>query len=1094
MRAADSGCPAPLLLVRSSYSLLRGSSLPASLAAAAAEGGYRAIALVDRTNLYAAVPFLEAAEACGMRGILGTELELPLAVCGAGRAALAGEARSDPREAARRARLFILCREMRGYRNLSALLTRLHLEGESAAGEALTRAHAGLTLLSDDAALLRVLAASVSAADLGALLLRPQASPRQEAALLALGAQCGIAVIAGGFVSMVSPHERETQRLLATIRAHGLLGIEDSRAHTGHGGRSGCRDSALQRAGTPPGVHEGATLASAQETARRFADLEPALRAAQACIGRCLLSLPELAPPRFLLPSVHGRDGPAILRRLCAEGLSARGLAQSSAARRRLETELGLIETLGFIDYFLIVAEIVGWARRRGIRTVGRGSGASSIVAYLIGVTNVDPIQYQLCFERFLHPLRRDLPDLDIDIAWDRRDEVLAFALERFGKERAGMIGTHQFFRARGAFREAARALGLAEDLTREGARHLPHSFFGDREAAAERAALGELARHREPSLRRAARAAVRLLGLPRNLGLHPGGIVFADGALGRCVPLERSANGITVTQFEMRAIEKIGLVKIDLLGNRALGMLAEGGRGIDLAAIPHADAATAQLLAQGRTLGCFQIESPAMRTLLRQLRSADLDGLIAAVALIRPGPAGSGMKAAFIRRANGSEPASVLHPALEGCLRATHGLPLYEEDVIQIAATLAGTSLAEADLLRRAVGAAAQRAKSGAAGAQAALGQVERGFLAAARGNGIAQGVAAAAWGELVRFTAYSFCKAHAAGYGCIAYEAAWLKAHHPGPFFAAVLNHHRGMYPTRVYVDEARRHGLRLLPPCVARSARGWIWQAGAGAGAGSLRCGLAAIRGLRQETIAAILAQRGAGLFRDLADLAARTATTAPELEALVLSGACDEVFGVMRGELLWQLQRWFRHRARRGVAARECGERQQVLALATGAQRGGVGECRGASDGPHAGRQVAHDRPGPLLRDLPRRRRAELERRFLGFSLAEHPIARWRDGPGRDACPVARVAERAGETVRVVGVVSASRRVHVQGTTILFITLEDETGLLECVVREHLFGRRLPRISIDSYLEAIGRAGVTHGAPGLDILGLHVLGEH
>lgn len=1065
-RARESGQDLPLLLLRSAYSLLRGSALPGALAAAGEAAGHRALALADRANLYAAIPFLDAARARGRHAILGTELLLPRAsLDDPRREAVQGTAGGAPR-----VRLTLLCREILGYRNLSEILTRFHLQGEDAAGRMLATGPEGLTILTDDPDALGRLRARFDAAELGALLTAPGQDARREITLRETARRLGVEVIAAQRASRVVEDERPTQALLAAIRTHGLL------TRTAVGAPGAARDPWDGR------------VPAAADARRPFATTpegRAALRAAQALVERSHLSLEDLIPSHFILPSLHGRRAPARLRWLCSEGLRRRGLGASGRARARLDEELGVVETLGFADYFLIVAEIVSWAHGQGIHTVGRGSGASSMIAYLLGITSVDPIRYGLCFERFLHPLRRDLPDLDIDIAWDRRDAVLAFALSRFGREHAAMISTHQFFRARGAFREAGRALGLSDPQLEEGSRRLPHAFFGAMAPAVaapvapgsaadadEREALRALAGDRDPLLRRVGAAALPLLGLPRNLGMHPGGIVFGDGPLARIVPLEPSASGPTVTQFEMRGIERIGLVKIDLLGNRALGTVDEAARvaGIDPETIPERDAATALLLAEGRALGAFQLESPAMRTLLRQLRPRDLDGVIAAVALIRPGPAGSGMKAAFIRRAHGEERVAFHHPSLVPALRSTLGLPLYEEDILRIAAALTGMSLGEADLLRRAVSEAARRAKENGNGE--ALLALEAGFRDAVRRHGIAADVARAAWEDLVRFAAYAFCKAHAAGYGLIAHRTAWLKAHHPGPFFAALLNHHRGMYPSRVYVDEARRLGLRALPPSLPAGARAWRWEPPVNGGPGRLRCGLAAIRGLRAETIDAILRERVCQPFADLADLMRRSGANAPEVEALILCGACDEAFGRPRGELLWQFHARLRRRATAGR-----------LAAGQGALPFAAGEAPRAAEG------------GALARPVSLRHRAALERRLLGASLALHPVALLPEEEARGAIPVARALTRAGECARVVGIVSALRRARTrEGHPLLFVTIEDESGLLEGTVRPERLAAGLPRVSLDAFVAATGRMRLRQGAPGLAIDTLRVLGRH
>jgi len=1137
--------PDALILARSAYSFLRGSASPAALVGRAAALGWRHIALADAGNLCGALAFLDACRAHRLHGILGVELPLPVSAAGSGGAGSDEAQRGAQRASGLRSDVagpktgacFLLAHDLEGYRTIAAAISRFQLDGAAAAARAVAEDARGITLLSPSAAALEPWRAVLGGARLG-LLVRRGCSGGEVARQQVAARRLRLPLVAAEVAPLLAPAEAETRMLQEAMRTHTLLGSEWGQERRAR--RGGEADALLLAPG---------------ELRRRFGACPEALRMAEQVAGRCRLTAAELTPPRAMLPNVAGAEGLARLRRLCRAGLRRRPLGDRRRARARLEQELGVVATLGFVDYFLIVADLVRWAHRRGIRTVGRGSGAASLIAYLIGVTNIDPIRYDLCFERFLHPLRRDMPDLDIDIAWDRRDEVLAYALARFGRERAALVGTHPCFGARGAFHEAGRALGLADAAIARGARRLPRGFFGQRVPATdpaagpsalgeglgeegappaaggpepdERRALQALAASGEPAHRRAARAALHLLGLPRTLGTHPGGIVLADGPLGRTVPLQRCASGWTVTQFEMHGIERIGLVKIDLLGNRALGTVAEAtrllaassgdggkhaGRALARAvATGGTDPRVAGLLAAGATLGCFQIESPAMRTLLCQLRPRDLDELIAAVALIRPGPAGSGMKAAFIRRARGQEPVTVPDRRLAATLRTTHGLPLYEEDIIRMAAVIGGLSLAEGDLLRRAVGEAARRARNAPAASEAAraVAALESGFLRAARAQGVARCTARAVWGDLLRFAAYAFCKAHAAGYGTIAYQTAWLKAHHPGPFFGALLNHQRGMYPLRVYVDEARRWGLRLLPPCVLRSGRGWAWVAPENCGTpgmpdssqtsgtadssaaaqparGALRCGLGLVRGLRTATLEAILAARRQRPFEDLADLARRTGANAPELEALVLSGACDAAWGAPRGEMLWHMRRFLRARGRRAALAGGVGDGlPQPSGGPSAAQRADQTALR-------LTRRRAARADGPW-KPVSSQHRARLERRYLGVSLSLHPLA--LAAAQRPPRRVHEIRADVGGRVELVAIVSALRRVRAaDGRRLVFVTLEDESGLIEASVGPALLARGVPAFTLNDYLRVRGRLRRTLGAPHLALDELAVVGRH
>ena len=1117
--------------------------MPADLVRAARRRGHRSLVLADRENLCALVAFLESAPEAGIQPVLGTELILPLAVfdvagergrqdrppatVGRGPAREGGPGARD--HSAGAARILLLCRDVTGYRQLSRLLTRLHLEGRDEAAAFLHSGPPGLIALCDRPEVWPVLREAFSPPDVGALLVRPGGFVAERTILQEAERQ-SLQVVASSNAFMAVRSEHGLQALLSAVRRHEAL--PSSRT--------------AGRRPAPPAREACAAVPDAAEAAARFADLPEALRNAAIIERRCCLSIEDLALERSILPSLRGREGPGELRGLCEAGLVRRGLARSREARERFEREMGVIETLGFSDYFLVVGDIVAWARGNGIRLVGRGSGAASLVAYLLGITNVDPLRARLCFERFFHPLRRDLPDLDVDIAWNRREEVLRYALTRFGAGRAAMMGTHPTFRARGAFREAARALGLAEADIAAGSRRLPYDFFGGRIESPHSAgpeadeapgdddgppaggaadpgdarALRALAR--DPACARAARAALGLLGLPRHLGTHPAGVVLADRPLEEIVALQRSPAGWPVTQLEMNAAARLGLVKIDLLGNRSLAVidetvrvLASTGpavatplRHVDLEGLPPNDERTAARLARAETLGCLQLESPAMRTLLKQLGARDLDGLVAAIALIRPGPSGSGMKSAFIRRMKGIEEVIVPHPVVESILSSTFGLPLYDEDVIAMAAAVTGGTLAEGDMLRRAVAEAVRQAKERARSASGGgagdggtpveggrLAALEQGFLRAAEARGVAEAAAREVWEALVRFAAYAFCKAHAAGYGVIAYHCAWLKTHAPGPFFAALMNHQRGMYPQRVYVEDARRHGLVPRPPCVARGGLEWRWEPGTG-GPGALRCGLRAVRGLHEATMDAILAAREERPFRDPGDFLRRVPASAPEVEALALCGAFDETFACARGELVWQLH--CRLRGRRGStgARRWAGARggQESLPFDAGFDP----PVRGASEGrdrrepDKAARERAGAAGRPLGRPVPAAQRARLEREILGMSLTLPPLALAPAGD-EDSRPISSALQSPGREMAVRGIVCALRRVRDgRGRPLLFVTLEDETGLVECVARGALLARGTP--PRNGILAVRGTVRSNYGAATLDLARVRLLGLH
>ncbi|MFN0007378.1 MAG: DNA polymerase III subunit alpha, partial [Planctomycetota bacterium] len=650
-----------------------------------------------------------------------------------------------------------------------------------------------------------------------------------------------------------------------------------------------------------------AHLLAPAEVAALYDDIPGAAARTLEIGARCTFE-PELGGILFPTIEVEPGETPASkLRALAQRGALERFKPLRPEVLHRLDYELATIERLGFAAYFLLVLKIADFAREQSIPCVGRGSAADSLVAYCLRLTDADPLRYRLTFERFLNPARRDRPDIDLDFCWRRRDRVIEHVYELFGAERTAMIATINRCGMRAAFRESALVLGIPPAIVNRWSRKLPWGVEsgGDPrrnpvEEALRRTPEAAGFPFDDPRFARALPAAARLLRAPRHYGLHPGGVVVAPGSITDFVSCQRAKKGVVVTQFDKDAVEAIGLVKMDLLGNRALTTiddclisLRERGIEVDLERIPENDPATAATLVEGRTLGCFQVESPGMRNLLKQSGARTMDDVIQAVALIRPGPAGSGMKDAYVRRFRKLEDPRPPHPRLADLLWDTHGVMLYQEDVMQVASRMAGMDLAEADLLRRAL----QKRRAGD------LEEVARRFLAGCAEEGIAREDAVRVWDLVANFASFAFCKAHAVTYGRIAYRAVWLKTHHAAVYLAAFLASETGYYDARVYVEEARRLGVPILPPDVNRSARTFAveWSP-----APALRIGLASVKGLSARAIEAIFAARAAsGPFVSLPDFLERTRAHRDEAEALIQVGAFDD-FDRTRPELLWRLQ--------------------------------------------------------------------------------------------------------------------------------------------------------------------------------------------
>ncbi len=1048
------------LRVRSHGTLLAGVASPEALAEQAAERGHTALALTDRDNLYLAVRFLEAAKAAGITPLPGAELTARRSPPPPGVAA---------RHAALSSRVLLLPFDRRGWANLCALITARHLEPRFDLVRAVSEFHAGLHIVAESTSLLAALIAAgvpaaIAACDeparplthRGGLWLgvrgMPSERPRLRARLDEARA-LGVHGVATGDVWMLQPGDHEAHRVAVTAGASELL---ERMPPTAFCAREAWLASPEEWTRRVQATCAGAGVADAAE------DL---LANNAAIVARSRFELERGTPifPRApLSPGVQAAQQLATVARAGFEQrYPTRGAQRVTApmraqAQTRLTEELALIAHMGFTDYFLLVADIVGFARARGIPTVGRGSGASSIVSYALGVTSVDPIRYGLRFERFLHPQRRDCPDLDVDLCWQRRDEVIAHVYDRYGHDRVAMISTHTTLGPRSAFREAAKVLGLPLTRIDALARRVPRDLDAsalERALATGKDALGLGPEFTESRVREALRLAARLAGAPRHLSVHCGGLVIGDRALTHYLPLERSAKGVVVSQFEMRAVEAIGLVKMDLLGNRALTTIGEC-RTLAGEAVPHPDAVpdtdpvTADVLASGDTLNCFQLESPAMRHLLRMLQARTLDQTVAAVALVRPGPAESGMKESFCRRQRGLEPVTFPHERLRTTLAETHGILLYEEDVMRVTHALCAMPYAQGETLRRAIAHARDDEE---------FRFLEQGFLAQCGRQGVEPAAAHGVWRELTRFAAYAFCKAHAAGYGKLGWQSVYYKTRFPAAWAVGVLHHHAGMYPTWAHIEDLRRGGTHRAPvefraPCVLRS--GWHSALESGvstAPGGAVRVGLHRVQGLAHATGDRLVAARDERPFVTLADMVDRVRPAPPELEALVLAGALDALPGARtRAAMLLE--------ARVGVA---------ICAAAARSGRTRRGDPRvpalSLPDGAPFAPQPTAPHPGghalPELPELPVADRVRGEFAATGMWFSAHPLDALAPREAHADCVRASaLAQYGGRRVAIRGLPCASRRVEAKrGGHMLFVTLADHSGLAECVLFPDAYAR-------------------------------------
>ena len=953
------------LIVHSHYSLMWGTAAPRRVCRAARRLGYDRLALTDTDNLYGLWPFLDACRYEGVTPIVGAEV--------------------TDRGSGRRA--VCLVETAAGYRNLCRLLTRRHLHAAEFDLAADLAAHgAGLTVLTAHADLLVAWhAAGVAVAAAMPRHPLPSTHPLRAAARRL---QLPQAAAPGSF--FLHPQDVAVHRILRAIARNTCL----SRLEAG--------DSA------PP----DAWLAPPAEYARRFLPCPEAVSATDALAERLAFTGPRFGT---VLPPLAGHDARAAAERLGREAYAGArrryGGELSEAVVERLEHELALIAQMGFAAYFLIVRDIVALSPR----TCGRGSGAASLVAYCLGITNVCPLKHNLYFERFLNPGRTDPPDIDVDFAWDERDGVLETVLARRAGH-AAMVANHVLFQPRMAVREVAKVYGLPAAEIDRVSRRLPwywrvedgHGDF-----------LAELQRQPEtralefpapwPEILDYAR---RIIGTPRHLSVHPGGVVITPGPIDEYVPVERAAKGVPIIQWEKDAAEDAGLVKIDLLGNRSLGVIRDAlanlranGTPLDESRWePEDDFATQEAVAQGRTMGCFYIESPAMRLLQQKSRVGDFEHLVIHSSIIRP--AANDYIREYIRRLHGG-PWAPIHPLLSDVLEETFGIMVYQEDVSRAAVALAGFSHAEADGLRKILSKKDRERQ---------LRDYARRFREGARTQGVSDEQTAAIWDMMMSFDGYSFCKPHSASYARVSFQAAYLKVHHPAEFMAAVISNQGGFYSAFAYVSEARRLGLAVRPPDVDASDLRWR-----GRGA-TLQVGLLSVKGLSARTGERIVAGRKDRPYAGVGDFVERVRPEADELRALVHCGALDGLVpGAGRAGILWEATRRLAALSRTGRAARS----------------------RSLFEAPPAA-----ERPPRLPPDDARER---LRREFavLGFLCDRHPMELYADAVKRaGAVKAVDVARRVGRPIRFAGWLITGKVVETkQGEPMEFLTFEDETGLVE-----------------------------------------------
>jgi error-prone DNA polymerase len=1009
------------LHVHSHFSFGQGPSHPETLIAAARARGFTTLACTDTNGVYGAVDFQRAAEAEGIRPILGAHLAHGGEECvalaedekGWGRlcrviSAIHWDLTPRPPLHPERAERGSSEEDVRGsfpspsrQRWRGGQGVRLN-EGESRLSNELID-RAGLSVLSSNVTFLERLAAT-SGTDGLYVELRPGKERHQ---VLAAADRLGVPPVATGAVMFANPEEWKTHRLLTAVAANTAL-------------------SAIPISSLAP---RDAWLRPADEIARHFPDRPDALTRAEEIAERCRYRIPigRTVPPRLQdLDAAFQR-----LRALAYEGAAGKYGEITTRVRDRLEHELAIIGQKEFADYFLVVHDIV----KHGPKHCGRGSVANSIVSYSLGITHVEPLAAGLLFERFLNPERKDPPDIDLDFPWDERDKVFDHVFRKYPHPRAAMVANHNSFQPRGALRAVAITHGRPPGEVSEITRRFPWFAEGGDLPRLMREHPNFRSMDLAPHWFTLAKEAESLLGIPRHLSLHPGGVVIAPSSLHDFVPTQIAAKEldgfpdlpVPVIQFEKDGAEDAGLVKIDLLGNRSLAVIRDGieavrvhtGKVIDYTADdPASDEKTREVFRTGETMGVFYTESPASRQLCAKSRADDFELLVLNTSIIRP--ASNKYIRKYLERLHGDRRAGhptwePLHESLRKTLQDTYGIMVYQEDVVNVCADYAGMTLAAGDGVRKAL----SKKRPGKL-----LASYQEEFFAGAAALGRPLEVTREVWHMVLSFAGYSFCKGHSCSYIKVALHSGYLRANHPAEFISAVLANGGGFYRPFAYVAEARRMGLRILPPDINASRwethghDDWI------------RIGFQFVSGLSRkgETRLEEIGRSGGPAARDLEDLSRRIGLSREDIRVLVKVGACDSIAnGRTRPQMLWAID----------------------------------AESTDRSAGEQLTAQPPSRPTAPLLPEYTPDRRRRTEYELLGFVTDHHPMALYADQLSRlRVTRSTEMAQHIGQTVVMAGMLTTAKPVRtVHDEPMEFATFDDGHGLIETVLFPKVYERRV-----------------------------------
>ena len=1022
------------LHLHTQYSLLDSTNKIPDVLEGAHRMGQPAIAMTDHGNLHGAIEFYRAGMKLGIKPIIGCELYLnPVSRF---------ERKTKHQGGAPTYHLTVLAKNNSGYRNLCRLSSLAYQEGfyfkPRIDYQLLEECAEGLVVLSGcisselahcaatdnlEAARCRLESlARIFKEDLY-LEVQPHENPLQKKlnqACLLLGQELGLPLVATTDCHYLNEDDHFAQEVLMCVATGRLLTDPERMRYEGFRLHLKSFQEMLNEFGDWPGAMEA---------------MANTLRIAEKC--DVTFDFTTYHMPRYQLPETKTAEEE--MAALARQGLEKRwgGIVHRQVGStpdknlyfQRLEEEIQQIGQMGFAGYFLVVADFINWAKSQGIPVgPGRGSAAGSLVAYCLGITEIDPIQHKLFFERFLNPARVSMPDIDVDFCINGRDKVIAYVVRKYGKEKVAQIATFGTLKAKAALKDVGRVLGIPYAETDRIAQLVPAPRQGFDYPLAEALKMEKrLAEYAEAEGSQLIQLALKLEGLTRHASTHAAGVVIGDRPLIELLPLMLDKDGNDVTQFSMDEVASIGLVKFDFLGLKTLTVIHTAlkiirqsrGIEIDLDTLPLDDAQTYHMLCAGNTIGVFQLESSGITEMTVRLKPSCFDDLVAIVALYRPGPLDAGMVDHYIERKHGREAVTYLHPAMRDILHDTYGIIIYQEQIMQLARELAGYTFGEADLLRRAMGKKVPQE----------MAEQRNRFISGAVARGVSKKTAVEIFDQMETFARYGFNRSHSAAYALIAYQTAYLKAHYGVEFMAALLSHEMDdSDKTLKNLNECRKQGIVVLPPDVNVGCPDFSVTDG------KIRYGLSAVKGVGEKAVAAIvLAREQGGLFESLEDFAARVdlhTVNRRVVENLIKCGAFD-FCGVSRRELFERVEDVMR--------AGQALQRQQVSNQ--------IGLFDDAIQTRRLPRRLSQKPEWPINQKL------SMEREALGFYISGHPLEKYKSALVKmGVCATVDLRAHMGESdLRVGGVVTALKlRNTKKGQRYASFALEDWCGTVETIV--------------------------------------------